>query len=299
MGAAEKPLVLVDGSSYLFRAYHALPDLRTTDNFPTGAIRGVIAMIRKLAKDYAGSPIAVVFDAKGKTFRNDLYQDYKANRPPMPDDLREQIAPIHDIIRAMGLPLLIVPDVEADDVIGTLAAQATALGAVGRWDEAVDIARTAVEIGDAETPGNTAEREVLGALLWERGDLVPARRLYEEVLRRRQRAYPPGHPQIAQAQNNLALLILDLGDVTRARELLERSLASIEAHVAGSPRHATALSNLANALLVDTRNNDFRRLRHFNGNALGHFVHHIMAIAERKLKILALQRGAITHTRDL
>jgi len=119
------PLVLVDGSSYLFRAYHALPDLRTSDNFPTGAVRGVIAMIRKLAKDYEGSPIAVVFDAKGKTFRNDLYEEYKANRPPMPDDLREQIEPIHEIIRAMGLPLLIVPDVEADDVIGTLAAQAT------------------------------------------------------------------------------------------------------------------------------------------------------------------------------
>ncbi|HEY5646583.1 MAG TPA: DNA polymerase I [Pseudomonadales bacterium] len=129
MGAekpAEKPLVLVDGSSYLFRAYHALPDLRTSDNFPTGAVRGVIAMIRKLAKDYEGSPIAVVFDAKGKTFRNDLYPQYKAHRPPMPDDLREQIQPIHEIIRAMGLPLLIVDDVEADDVIGTLAAEATA-----------------------------------------------------------------------------------------------------------------------------------------------------------------------------
>jgi DNA polymerase-1 len=125
MGKSDKPLVLVDGSSYLFRAYHALPDLRTTDNFPTGAIRGVIAMIRKLAKDYEGSPIAVVFDAKGKTFRNDLYPEYKANRPPMPDDLREQIEPIHEIIRAMGLPLLIVPDVEADDVIGTLAVEAT------------------------------------------------------------------------------------------------------------------------------------------------------------------------------
>ncbi len=123
---SDKPLVLVDGSSYLFRAYHALPDLRTTDNFPTGAVRGVIAMIRKLAKDYQDSPIAVVFDAKGKTFRNDIYPEYKAHRPPMPDDLREQIQPIHDIIRAMGLPLLIVDDVEADDVIGTLAAEATA-----------------------------------------------------------------------------------------------------------------------------------------------------------------------------
>ena len=120
------PLILVDGSSYLFRAYHAMPELTTSAGDPTGAIRGVISMLRKLAKDYQGSPIAVVFDAKGKTFRNDLYADYKANRPPMPDDLREQIQPIHDIIRAMGLPLLIVADVEADDVIGTLAAQATA-----------------------------------------------------------------------------------------------------------------------------------------------------------------------------
>ena len=121
----DKPLLLVDGSSYLFRAFHALPDLKTRDGFHTGAVRGVISMLRKLAKDYEGSPIAVVFDAKGRTFRNDLYKDYKANRPPMPDDLREQIEPIHQIIRAMGLPLLIVPDVEADDVIGTLATQAT------------------------------------------------------------------------------------------------------------------------------------------------------------------------------
>ena len=121
----DKPLLLVDGSSYLFRAFHALPDLQTSDGFHTGAVRGVISMLRKLAKDYQGSPIAVVFDAKGRTFRNDLYAEYKAHRPPMPDELREQIQPIHDIIRAMGLPLLIVPDVEADDVIGTLAAQAT------------------------------------------------------------------------------------------------------------------------------------------------------------------------------
>jgi DNA polymerase-1 len=125
-GSADKPpVVLVDGSSYLFRAFHALPDLRTADGFPTGAIRGVIAMLRKLAKDYAGSPIAVVFDAKGKTFRDDLYPEYKANRPPMPEDLGRQIEPIHTIVRAMGLPLLVVAGVEADDVIGTLAAQAT------------------------------------------------------------------------------------------------------------------------------------------------------------------------------
>ena len=121
----DKPLVLVDGSSYLFRAYHALPALTTSSHFPTGAIKGVIAMLKRLAKDYAGSPIAVVFDAKGKSFRNDLYPAYKQNRPPMPDDLRQQIQPIHDIIRALGLPLLIVDGVEADDVIGTLAHEAT------------------------------------------------------------------------------------------------------------------------------------------------------------------------------
>jgi len=121
-----KPLILVDGSSYLFRAYYALPDLRNSAGEPTGAIRGVIAMIRKLSKDYPDSPVAVVFDAPGKTFRDDMYSEYKANRDATPDDLRAQIPPIHDIIRAMGLPLLVVPGVEADDVIGTLAAQASA-----------------------------------------------------------------------------------------------------------------------------------------------------------------------------
>ncbi|MEE3182745.1 MAG: DNA polymerase I [Pseudomonadota bacterium] len=123
--ANAKSLLLVDGSSYLFRAYHALPDLRTSDGAPTGAVRGVIAMLRKLSNDYAGSPIAVVFDAGGKTFRDELFPEYKANRPPMPDDLREQIGPIHDVIRAMGLPLIVCPGVEADDVIGTLATRAT------------------------------------------------------------------------------------------------------------------------------------------------------------------------------
>ena len=125
--ANAKPLLLVDGSSYLFRAYHALPDLRTSAGAPTGAVRGVIAMLRKLSSDFVGSPIAVVFDAGGKTFRNQLFPEYKANRPPMPDDLREQIGPIHNVIRAMGLPLLICPGVEADDVIGTLAARALRL----------------------------------------------------------------------------------------------------------------------------------------------------------------------------
>ncbi len=118
-------LVLIDGSSYLFRAYHALPALMNSKGQATGAIKGVISMIRKLISDYPRSHIAVVFDAKGKTFRNDIYADYKANRPPMPEELRSQIAPIHKIVKDMGLPLLVVDGVEADDVIGTLAQQAT------------------------------------------------------------------------------------------------------------------------------------------------------------------------------
>ncbi len=122
------PVVLVDGSSYLFRAYHALPPLTTSKNHPTGAIKGVISMIRRLEQDFPGSKLVVVFDAKGKTFRHDMYEDYKANRPPMPEDLACQIEPIHKMVRAMGLPLLIVPGVEADDVIGTLAHEATRKG---------------------------------------------------------------------------------------------------------------------------------------------------------------------------
>lgn len=122
--ASASPLILIDGSSYLFRAYHALPPLLNSKGQATGAIKGVISMIRSLKKEYPQSPVAVVFDAKGDTFRNEIYKEYKAHRPPMPDDLRSQIEPIHQIIRAMGLPLLVVPGVEADDVIGTLAAQA-------------------------------------------------------------------------------------------------------------------------------------------------------------------------------
>lgn len=122
------PLILVDGSSYLYRAYHAMPPLTNSDGESTGTIYGVINMLRKLIRDYQPEHMAVVFDAKGKTFRNDLYAEYKATRPPMPDDLREQIAPIHEIVKAMGLPLLCVDNVEADDVIGTLAKQATAAG---------------------------------------------------------------------------------------------------------------------------------------------------------------------------
>ena len=123
--SVSSPLVLVDGSSYLYRAYHALPPLTNSKGQPTGAVKGVVNMLRRLRKDYPQSPIAVVFDAKGKTFRDELFAEYKANRPPMPEDLRPQVQPIHDIVQAMGLPLLVIEGVEADDVIGTLARQAT------------------------------------------------------------------------------------------------------------------------------------------------------------------------------
>lgn len=115
------PAILVDGSSYLFRAFHALPPLATSSGQPTGAIKGVIGMLRKLMAEYPDGIVIVVFDARGRTFRDDLYADYKGTRPPMPDELRSQIEPTHEIIRAMGLPLLIESGVEADDVIGTLA----------------------------------------------------------------------------------------------------------------------------------------------------------------------------------
>ncbi len=123
-----KTLLLVDGSSYLYRAFHAMPDLRNQRSEPTGAIYGVLNMLRRLHKDYPSALSACVFDAKGKTFRDDVYAEYKANRPPMPDDLARQIAPLHDAISAMGWPLLIVEGVEADDVIGTLARDAERAG---------------------------------------------------------------------------------------------------------------------------------------------------------------------------
>jgi len=121
-------LVLVDGSSYLFRAFHAMPNLSNSQHEPTGAIYGVVNMLKRLQADYGNDHLVVVFDAKGKTFRNDMYSEYKAHRPPMPDELRVQIEPIHQIIKAMGLPLLCIEGVEADDVIGTLATQAAQHG---------------------------------------------------------------------------------------------------------------------------------------------------------------------------
>jgi DNA polymerase I len=119
-------LILIDGSSYLFRAYHALPPLTNSKGLNTGAAKGVVGMVRRLVADYPGDQVVVVFDAKGPTFRNEIYAEYKANRPPMPEELREQIEPIHAMIRAMGLPLVCVSGVEADDVIGTLALEAAA-----------------------------------------------------------------------------------------------------------------------------------------------------------------------------
>lgn len=121
-------LLLVDGSSYLYRAFHALPDLRNSHGEPTGAVRGVLSMLRRLVSDYKAPYRACVFDAKGKTFRDDLYPAYKANRPPMPDDLVRQIEPLHAAIKALGWPLLMLDGVEADDVIGTLAREAVANG---------------------------------------------------------------------------------------------------------------------------------------------------------------------------
>lgn len=124
----ENPLILIDGSSYLYRAYHAAPNFTNSDGEPTGAVYGVVNMLRSMLRQFSTEHIAVIFDAKGKTFRDDMYPEYKANRPPMPDELRSQIEPLNAVIKAMGLPLISIPGVEADDVIGTLASQASKAG---------------------------------------------------------------------------------------------------------------------------------------------------------------------------
>ncbi|WP_305818314.1 DNA polymerase I [Photobacterium leiognathi] len=124
----ENPLILIDGSSYLYRAYHAAPNFTNSDGEPTGAVYGVVNMLRSMLRRFSTEHIAVIFDAKGKTFRDDMFPEYKANRPPMPDDLRGQIEPLHAVIKAMGLPLISISGVEADDVIGTLATQASQQG---------------------------------------------------------------------------------------------------------------------------------------------------------------------------
>ena len=152
-------LLLVDGSSYLYRAFHALPDLRNSAGEPTGAVRGVLSMLRRLESDYKAEYRACVFDAKGKTFRDDLYPEYKSHRPPMPDDLRAQIAPLHEAVEAEGWPLLVVDGVEADDVIGTLTRQAAEAG----WE--VVISTGDKDLTQLVRPGvrwvNTMSEEVL------------------------------------------------------------------------------------------------------------------------------------------
>jgi len=132
--AAQRKLVLVDGSGYLYRAFHALPPLSNSRGEPTGAVLGVLNMLQKLRKEESPDLIAVVFDAPGRTFRDDLFDAYKAQRTPMPDELRAQLQPLLDSVNAMGLPMLRIEGVEADDVIGTLAQQAAAQGRIAGPD---------------------------------------------------------------------------------------------------------------------------------------------------------------------
>ncbi len=156
----ENPLILVDGSSYLYRAYHAFPPLTNSAGEPTGAMYGVLNMLRSLILQYQPTHAAVVFDAKGKTFRDELFEDYKSHRPPMPDDLRAQIEPLHEMVRAMGLPLMAVSGVEADDVIGTLAREAEKMG------RPVLISTGDKDMAQLVTPGitliNTMTNTILG-----------------------------------------------------------------------------------------------------------------------------------------
>jgi DNA polymerase I len=121
----KKTLLLVDGSSYLYRAFHAMPDLRNAQGEPTGALYGVVNMLRKLVSDHKAEYAACIFDARGKTFRDDIFPDYKSHRPAMPEDLAAQIEPIHSAVKALGWPVLSIEGVEADDIIGTLAKWAT------------------------------------------------------------------------------------------------------------------------------------------------------------------------------
>lgn len=157
---AQNPLILVDGSSYLYRAYHAFPPLTNSKGEPTGAMYGVLNMLRSLLLQYQPTHAAVVFDAKGKTFRDELFEHYKSHRPPMPDDLRAQIEPLHAMVKAMGLPLLAVSGVEADDVIGTLALEAERVG------RPVLISTGDKDMAQLVTPGvtliNTMTNTILG-----------------------------------------------------------------------------------------------------------------------------------------
>src|SRR6267142_1158208 len=143
----EKTLLLVDGSSYLYRAFHALPELKSPKGEPTGAIYGVLSMLRKLASDYKAQARAAVFDARGRTFRDDVYPEYKATRTAMPDDLSRQVEPLYDAVKALGWPFISIEGVEADDVIATLTAQASARG----W-------RTVISTGDEDLTQLVDER---------------------------------------------------------------------------------------------------------------------------------------------
>ena len=126
-------VILIDGSSYVYRAYHALPPLTTSSGQPTGAVRGVTTMVMRILEDHPNSPIGMIFDAKGDTFRHEMYKEYKANRPPMPDDLRPQIQPIYDIVEALGVKIFVVDNVEADDVI----AHITTLSHYDGWQKVI------------------------------------------------------------------------------------------------------------------------------------------------------------------
>lgn len=155
----ENPLILVDGSSYLYRAYHAFPPLTNSAGAPTGAMYGVINMLRSLILQYQPTHAAVIFDAKGKTFRDELFDHYKSHRPPMPDDLRAQIMPLHAMVKAMGLPLMVVPGVEADDVIGTMACEAEKAG------RAVLISTGDKDMAQLVTPAITLINTMTNAIL--------------------------------------------------------------------------------------------------------------------------------------
>ena len=164
----QNPLILVDGSSYPYRAYHAFPPLTNSAGEPTGAMYGVLNMLRSLIMQYKPMHAAVVFDAKGKTFRDELFEHYKSHRPPMPDDLRAQIEPLHAMVKAMGLPLLAVSGVEADDVIGTLAKMAGEAG----WN-------VVVSTGDKDMAQLVNERMTLVNTMPTR---IPSRGFAKEVM---------------------------------------------------------------------------------------------------------------------
>ncbi|MGE0675139.1 MAG: 5'-3' exonuclease H3TH domain-containing protein, partial [Methylibium sp.] len=172
-----KTLLLVDGSSYLYRAYHALPDLRSPDGFPTGAIHGMVAMLKRALQDVKPEHAACVFDAKGDTFRNEWYPQYKAQRAPMPDDLARQIEPIHEVVRLLGWPVLVPPGIEADDAIGTLARIAAQTGhevIISTGDK--DLAQL---VGEHVTLINTMSNEKLDVAAVEAKFGVPPQRIVD------------------------------------------------------------------------------------------------------------------------